>query len=150
MSVLVVMMILFVGPAQALAQESAEDAVYAVEEDMRKAILDSDVETLADLWAPHFMVNAPRNVVVPDRDAVLGVFRDGIAAYETYEQSIEELRVTGTKAVVMGTETVVPVGDEAPHEGQTVHRRYTHVWEHNDTDDAWHLVARHAHITDIE
>ena len=143
-------LLLVAPPIETVAQHTDEDAVYAVEEDMRTAILDADVEALARLWAPHFMVNAPRNVVVPDRDAVLNVFREGIAAYETYDQSIEQLRIDGSTAVVMGTETVVPVGEEAPHAGNTVHRRYTHVWEQNGEEKTWHLIARHAHITDIE
>ncbi|MES3630490.1 MAG: nuclear transport factor 2 family protein [Longimonas sp.] len=136
------------GPA-ALAQEAPEsdiESVQAAEDEMRQAILRQDIDALERLWTERFMVNAPRNVVVPNREAVLQVFRSGVAAYESYEQAIETIEVSEGVAVVMGRETVVPVG-EAPHAGGTVHRRYTHVWR--ERDGAWRLAARHAHITEI-
>jgi len=94
------------------------------------------------------MVNAPRNVVVPNRDAVLEGFRAGIASYDRYEQTRDTIRVAGDQALVMGSETVRPAGEDAPHAGQTVHRRYTHVWE--STDAGWRLAMRHAHIKSVE
>lgn len=123
------------------------ETVRMHEAQMEKGVLEQDLATLQRLWAEEFMVNAPRNVVVPNRAAVLDVFRKGIPDYSTYDTHIESLNISGSLAVVMGTETVKPVGD-APHTGKTVHRRYTHVWR--EGDDQWTLVARHAHITDIE
>lgn len=123
------------------------ETIRALEAKMQQGVLHRDLETLRRLWAEAFMVNAPRNVVVPNRKAVLDVFRKGIPNYSTFDPHIERLRVTGDLAVVMGRETVKPVGD-APHAGKTVKRRYTHVWR--ERDDRWRLVARHAHITDVE
>lgn len=110
---------------------------------MQDAILDRDLEAFRRLWAPEFMVNAPRNVVVPNREAVLDVFRKGIAHYERFDVSIEALRVEDDVAVVMGAETVEPVG-AAPRAGTTVDRRFTHVWERRN--GTWRLTARHANI----
>ena len=114
---------------------------------MARAVESQNLDTLRALWAERFMVNAPRNVVVPHREAVLSVFRKGIPDYERFDPTIERMSVSGTTAVVMGRETVLPVED-APHAGKTVKRRYTHVWSR--LDDRWQLIARHAHITSIE
>jgi ketosteroid isomerase-like protein len=114
---------------------------------MQQGVLQQDLETLRDVWAQDFVVNAPRNVVVPNREAVLDVFRKGIPDYSAFAPTIETIRITGDVAVVMGREMVKPI-DDAPHAGQTVHRRYTHVW--TTMDGRWQLLARHAHITKIE
>lgn len=126
---------------------SAQAAVRAVEARMAQGVQAQDLETLRALWAEPFMVNAPRNVVVPNRAAVLTVFRKGIPDYERFDPTIERMNVSGNTAVVMGRETVMPVED-APHAGSTVKRRYTHVWKR--IDGRWQLIARHAHITSIE
>lgn len=151
----VLLVLIFIGSSYAeqesWAQEAPsddEEAVRAVEEEMRRAIVDSDLKTLERLWQPTFMVNAPRNVAVPNREAVLEVFRTGIASYSDYEQTRDTIRVQGDQAVVMGSETVRPTGEEAPLAGETVHRRYTHVWEATET--GWRLAVRHAHIAEVE
>ena len=136
------------GCALEAASRGDIEAVRNAEEEMREAIVDSDLETLERLWKPDFIVNAPRNVVVPNREAVLEVFRAGIASYDRYEQTRDTIRVIGDQALVMGGETVRPAGEDAPHAGQIVHRRYTHVWE--STDAGWRLAIRHAHIKSVE
>jgi ketosteroid isomerase-like protein len=120
--------------------------IRALEAEMEEGVLNRDVETLRQLWSSDFMVNAPRNVVVPDRGAVLDVFRKGIANYSVFDTQIEEVRLRGNMAVVMGSETVKPVGD-APYAGKTVDRRYTHVWRQQE--GRWRLFARHAHIVSV-
>ena len=140
------------GPAQepdpAIIADSLSGAaaIRALEATMADGVRRGDVETLRRLWASDFMVNAPRNVVVPDRSAVLDVFRKGIANYSVFDTQIEEIRLRGNMAIVMGRETVTPV-DDAPYAGKTVDRRYTHVWRQQD--DRWRLFARHAHIVSI-
>jgi len=125
---------------------SGKAAIRALEAEMAEGVLRQDLSTLRRLWARGFMVNAPRNVVVPNRSAVLDVFRKGIPDYSTFDPHIEAIRIRDGVAVVMGRETVEPVGD-APHAGSTVNRRYTHVWR--KPSDRWQLVARHAHIVSI-
>jgi len=126
---------------------SGAAAIRALEAEMEEGVLKRDVETLRRLWSSDFMVNAPRNVVVPDRGAVLNVFRKGIANYSVFDTQIEEIRLRGNVAIVMGSETVTPVGD-APYAGKTVDRRYTHVWRQQG--DRWRLFARHAHIVSVD
>lgn len=113
---------------------------------MQAGVLHQDLHVLRQLWATDFMVNAPRNVVVPTRSAVLEVFRKGIPDYAAFEPRIEEIRIRDGTAIVMGRETVKPVGG-APHAGTTVRRRYTHVWKRGE--GRWRLFARHAHIVSI-
>jgi uncharacterized protein (TIGR02246 family) len=125
---------------------SGEAAIRALEAKMQAGVLHQDLHTLRQLWAEDFMVNAPRNVVVPARSAVLEVFRKGIPDYSAFEPRIENIRIREETAIVMGRETVKPVGT-APHAGKTVRRRYTHVWTREG--DRWRLFARHAHIVSI-
>jgi uncharacterized protein (TIGR02246 family) len=125
---------------------SGTAAIRALEAEMEEGVLKRDVETLRQLWSRDFIVNAPRNVVVPDRGAVLEVFRKGIANYSVFDTQIEEIRLRGNVAIVMGSETVKPVGD-APYAGKTVDRRYTHVWRQQE--GRWRLFARHAHIVSV-
>jgi ketosteroid isomerase-like protein len=61
----------------------------------------------------------------------------------SYERSIEQVRVEGDIAIVMGAETLKPTGN-APQAGQTVHRRFTNIWKKEG--DTWRLWARHANV----
>jgi ketosteroid isomerase-like protein len=89
------------------------------------------------------VVNAPANRVAPNRHAVFDLIRQGRIHYSSFEATIEHIRVDSDLAIVMGAETVRPTG-KAPLAGQTVNRRYTHVWRKGD--DGWRLIARHANL----
>lgn len=118
-----------------------EEAIRALEEQVRLGVLNQDLESLTSVWSENFMVNNPANRVSPNRAFVFDLIRAGRIHYTSFESRIEALRVDGDLAIVMGAETVVPTG-QAPHAGQTVERRFTHVWQrHGDT---WLLAARHA------
>jgi ketosteroid isomerase-like protein len=116
-------------------------AVRSLEEQERTAVLNLDFAALERIWSEHFIVNAPMNVIAPNRAVVLDIFRQGLAHYSSFERRIENLRLDGGFAVVMGSETVRPIG-KAPLAGQTVERRFTHLWKKEG--GAWRLVARHA------
>jgi ketosteroid isomerase-like protein len=125
------------------ARESAgdEQAIRAVEEQERLAVLHRDFAALERLWSDDFIVNTPRSVVSSDPKALLDLFRKGVANYRTFERRIESIRFSDDYAVVMGSETVQPVG-EAPLAGQTVERRFTNVWRRER--GTWRLWVRHA------
>ena len=130
----------------AYAQGSGSDeeaAIRSLDERTRAGVLRRDTAALLDLWSEHFVVNAPANRVVPNRRAVFDLIRQGIIHYSSFDATIEHLRVDGDLAIVMGAETVRPIG-KAPLSGQTVKRRFTHVWRKGD--DGWRLIARHANI----
>ena len=120
-----------------------EATIRALEEQVNRAVLDQDFATLERLWSPRFMVNTPRGDVAPNRNAVLDIFRQGIAHYSSYDHRIERLLIDGDIAIVMGAETVKPIGN-APLAGQTVERRFTNIWKRDG--GTWRELARHANV----
>lgn len=143
---LLVVALVIAGPAAAQGPSAAspeEAAIRALEERVRLGVLARDTTALRELWAPTFAVNAPVNRVTPSREAVFGLLTQGLIHYASYETTIEFLQVDGPTAVVMGAEVVRPTG-KAFRAGETLQRRYTHVWRKDG--GTWLLVARHANI----
>ena len=130
--------------AQAPGRDSAAEAtVRALDDRERLAALNQDYAALERLWSEHFMVNAPSNQILPNRSAVLDWFRKGMTTRSSFERSIEQVRVDGDIAIVMGVETLTPIGN-APQAGQTVRRRFTNIWKKEGA--TWRLWARHANV----
>src|SRR5688572_14367668 len=123
--------------------DSANDeaAIRALQEQLRLGVLNRDSEALGRLWSEDFMVNSPFNQVAPNAAVVLDLMRQGLIHYTSFEVRIEHIRIDDDIAIVMGGETVQPTGS-APLAGQTVQRRFTHVWRRDDGE--WRLIARHA------
>lgn len=120
-----------------------EDVIRQLEEQERQAVLQQDIAMLERLWAEDFIVNNPQNQISPSRDAVLALVKKGLIRYTTFERRIESIHFNGDVAIVMGAETVEPVGD-TPRAGGTVERRFTNIWRKLDT--TWHIIARHANV----
>ena len=120
-----------------------EDVIRQLEEQERQAVLQQDIATLERLWAEEFIVNNPQNQISPSRDSVLALVKDGLIRYATFERRIESICFSADIAIVMGAETVEPVGD-APRAGGTVERRFTNIWRKQDA--TWHMIARHANV----
>ena len=118
-----------------------ESTIRSLEERERAAVLARDLAALEGIWSEHFIVNAPVNRVSPNRALVLDLFRQGLAHYTSFERTVEETRVFGNIAITMGSETVRPTG-KAPGAGKTIERRFTHIWQQEDS--RWRLLARHA------
>lgn len=139
----------FVAPTQAQevqdaqAASSEEDAIRAVEDQERLAVLNRDLESLEHIWSEQLIVNAPGNRVSPDRDVPLGMIGRGLIDYASFDRHIEAVRIDGDIAIVMGAETIVPQG-AAPRAGETIQRRFTHVWKNDG--GTWRLIGRHANI----
>lgn len=81
--------------------------------------------------------------MAPNRQVVFDLLRQGMIHYSSFEAAIEHIRVDGDITIVMGAETVRPIG-KAPLAGQTVKRRFTHVWRKEA--GSWRLIARHANV----
>jgi hypothetical protein len=135
-----------VGPA--LAQSSGQND--AVESEIRRleraeadGLLYKEVETLETIWAEDFTVNNPRNSITRGREAVVTLIRNGTIDYASFVREIEEILFHDDIVIVMGAETIAPVG-KAPFAGQTVGRRFTHFWKKRGNE--WRLVARHANV----
>lgn len=122
-------------------QPAAAETICALEEEGGRAVRTRDYATLERLWSESFVVNTPGNYVLTSRAAVFAVFQKNTTdLYSFYEKEIECITFSGDLAIVMGVETVVPVGAPAGHPpGQ---RRYTNVWRL--ADGAWRLIARQA------
>ncbi len=120
-----------------------EAAIRALEEQERLAVLNQNFTALERIWSERFMVNAPTNQVAPNRSVVLATFRQGHAAYSSFERTIEQILMDDDLAIVMGRETIKPMGNN-PMAGQTIPSRFTHIWKKEG--GAWRLLARHANI----
>ncbi len=126
--------------------ESIIAEIRMLERNQVKAILERDIAALNDLFLPDYSVNAPINEVVKKPDVMRRV-QEGLIRYSAFESEIESIFVQGDVAITMGRETVKPVGN-APMAGQTVRRRYTHVWLRKD--GRWRQLARHANVVCAE
>lgn len=107
-----------------------------------QAVLSRDTTTLLKLWDKNFIVNSPENVIVVAGKTT--VDRPFLKKPRTsFTREVEKVTIRGAFAFSMGSETVVPAGDQ-PNSGQIVKRRYTNIWEKQD--NGWKLVARHANV----
>lgn len=118
----------------------AEDEIRRLNEKERKAFLDKDLKTLAQIWSDDFIVNNPLNKLVTKKQ-VLEMMESGFLEQTSLEKQIEYLRISGNMAIVAGGETVIWGG---PRAGQSDQLRVTSVWVKEGGQ--WKEVARHAHI----
>jgi hypothetical protein len=81
-----------------------------------------------------YLVTNPYAQVLGKRQ-LLDAIRSGRIRHASYDRQIEQLRVHGNTAIVMGHETVVDTGP-------VIRRRYTEVWIR--AGERWQAVARHA------
>ena len=65
----------------------------------------------------------------------------GRISYASFTGELEQILINGDIVITMGHETVVPLPG-SPNAGQTIERRYTHVWKKQG--ESWVLIARHA------
>jgi ketosteroid isomerase-like protein len=119
--------------------EQIKTEINALEQKGIQAILQKDSATLRKLWSPTFMVNAPTNMVV--RGGQVEMVMSGQISYTSFTREMEQLMVMGDMVITMGHEKVVAVMGNR-NGGQTIERRYTHVWEKKN--GSWLLMARHA------
>jgi len=116
-----------------------EKEIRLLEEKHIQAILQMDSAFLRKLWPSRFMVNNPGNRVVVGGQVERVM--SGSLAYSSYKFEMEQILIRQNLVVTMGNETVVPVMGN-PKGGQTIKRRYTHIWQKEN--DNWVLIARHA------
>jgi len=122
---------------------SVDEEIKQLDRAESEAVLRSDLTILDKLWADDFTVNAPNNQVVKGKKEVVELVRSGVIKYSSFVREIESVLPQGDTVIVMGLETVQPVGN-APGAGQTLRRRYTNIWMKKKGQ--WRLTARHANI----
>jgi ketosteroid isomerase-like protein len=146
--ILLAAVVTFVVPGSVLAQSVKQN--NALEQEIRRldmaeadGLLHKDVAALEKLWAEDFTVNNPRNGISNGRKEVVALIRNGIIDYSSFVREVETMLFHGDTVIVMGLETIKPVGN-APFAGQTVRRRFTHFWMKRK--GKWLLTARHANV----
>ncbi len=112
-----VLLLLFLSPIgsdraiSALGSAPAdEETVRSLDDQERKAVLDRNYAPLEHLWCEQLTVNSPANNVVIGRHDVLARVQKS-AVYSSFERKIEFIRIDGNFAIIMGAETVQPIGD---------------------------------------
>ena len=127
----------------ALCSHAQEDKIKTEIQNLERkcilAIQQKDSATLNKLWSPTFMVNAPTNMVV--KGGQIEMVMSGRISYASFTGELEQILINGDIVITMGRETVVPLPG-SPNAGQTIERRYTHVWKKHA--ESWVLIARHA------
>ena len=115
-----VLLLLFLGPIGSDRATSAlggapadEETVRSLDDQERKAVLDRNYAPLEHLWCEQLTVNSPANNVVIGRHDVLATVQKS-AVYSSFERKIEFIRIDGNFAIIMGAETVQPIGDAPP------------------------------------
>lgn len=130
-----------------LAQDPREAEIKRMENLERESVLKSDSATLFDkIWSSKMIVNTPANVV-RTVEGIKQHLRTGGFNYLSFERSIENITFNDDIAIVMGSEVIKPQGSQ-PYAGETVTRRFTHVWKHSN--NSWSIIARQATIIKVE
>jgi ketosteroid isomerase-like protein len=127
---------------------AAQSDNNALREEIRKldlahadAIFRGDAEALDSLMDDDITVNHPTNRIVKEKKELLGLIKQGVIRYTSFERFPETFLFFKDMVVVMGNETVVPAKG-APNAGNTLQRRYTNIWMKRD--EKWRLTVRHA------
>ena len=124
-----------------------EKTVRSLDDQEREAVLKRDRTAMERLWSDEFFVNAPNNELLIGKAAVLAWVDRGIINFSSFERQVELVRIDGDVAIIMGSETVTPIGD-APmaglRAGQPLKRRFSNIWKRNA--GTWRLYARHANV----
>lgn len=122
-----------------------EAEIRALEQTGTKAILNGDINTLRQLWAPEFLVNTPRNEVTGTRDSILMIQKAGKIDYSIYEKVIERIQFQENLVITMGYENIVSKNDiPGVKAGQIYKRRFTNIWMNKN--GKWQQIARHASV----
>ena len=122
-----------------------ESEIRTLEQTGAKAILNGDINTLTQLWAPEFLVNTPRNNITGTRDSILMIQKAGNIDYSTYEKVIERMQFQKNLVITMGHENIVSKKDiPGIKSGQIFQRRFTNIWMKKN--GKWQQIARHASV----
>ena len=122
-----------------------EVKIRTLEQTVTTAILNGDINTLKQIWAPEFLVNTPRNDITGTLDSILLIQKAGKIDYSTYEKVIERMQFQENIVITMGNETIISKNDTpAAKAGQIYKRRFTNIWMKKN--GKWQQIARHASV----
>ncbi len=124
------------------AAPTADSRLQAANDREVTAFMANDTAALAALWSDDFLVTNPLNQVA-GKAQVLGMVRQGILSFKSYNRRIEHVQRYGNIAIVIGSETVEWIG-KMPLAGRPRELRFTAVWRMSKR--GWQEVARHANL----
>ena len=131
--------------ANAQNNSKTEAEIRRLEKTVVTAIINTDTNTLKQVWAPEFLVNNPRNEITGNRDSVLLTQKAGMIDYTTFERVIERMQFQKNFIITMGHEIFVSRNDiPGARAGQIYKRRFTNIWMKKN--GKWQQIARHASI----
>lgn len=122
--------------------QAIEKQIRQLNTDEHDAFMKNDADALAKIWSDDFVVTNPFNQFVT-KQQVLGLVKNGVLAFKSYDRNIEYVKNYGDTVIVAGSETCVWSG-KIPLAGQESKLRFTQVWRKQG--GKWQEVARHANI----
>ena len=122
--------------------KNIETEIRSLEQTAVQAVINKDTATLKKIWDKDYIVNNPDNKIILAGANVLD--RPAMQKSKAkFTREVEQISINGNFVISMGSETVVPGGDD-PKAGQTIKRRYTNIWMKKD--GTWKVIARHANV----
>lgn len=116
-------------------------AVLALNERLRDALHERDVEVVEELYADGFMLNGPAGRL-QTRQETIDLLRRMTGRQSEYERTIETAYTSGDVVVIMGRESLVWEDTGTDLDGKRTARRFTNVWQR--IDGSWRQIARQA------
>ena len=137
--------LLLISAAISIAQtqnNKIETLIRRLDQKNAYIVAHADTASLMKLLAPEFTINRTTGTIVSGRDKTLELMRKGMVSYDSFSVETEIVLIKSPElAISMGSEVVVSGGNREL-KGQTVKRRFTHVWIKENGE--WKLFARHA------
>jgi hypothetical protein len=116
-----------------------ENEIRAMEKAEAAAVLAHDTTTIESIWADDFTVNTPYNRVgTGTKGGPINLH------YERLDRNIEKLSVYSDRLVMTMGNEVIRRKPPMTLAGQTLTRRFTHVWMKRN--GKWQLAIRHANF----
>ena len=116
-----------------------ENEIREMEKAEVAAVLKHDTNSLESIWADDFAINLPYNIVgIRKRGDAVNLF------YSKFERNIETIIVKSDQLVITMGGEVINRKPPMTMAGQTLTRRFTHVWI--KSNGKWQLAARHANF----
>jgi hypothetical protein len=129
-----------------LAAAPSEQELRAADSRQADAARTRNADDLEVMMHPAFMVNSPEGEVW-SKEKVIRMWRSRGIGHDSFERTVEQVKITNDIGVVMGHEVVAPSADSVAgqrrHDGaHPVERRFTNIWLWQN--NKWWFLARHA------
>jgi len=120
--------------------EAIETQILAAEEQLRIAMLNSDLRALDELLAPEMIFTNHLGQLLGKKDD-LGAYQSGLLQVKELTPSERQIQIHEKTAVVSVRMRLSGTYDGCPANGDF---RFTRVWTAASARNSWHIVAAHA------